>query len=121
MNDFLQSLRASAARSNRHSMTRKAYDHDYHSMNQRYHYYSGQLNQQPSNFNSKVPAEQPDVSQKETDTASSSVLLDSIENLAKKVEQLADSQSQLIAVQEKTAQMIERQTVALERIIENIG
>lgn len=105
MNDFLQSLRSGALQSQRPGMTRKAYD--------QYHNTSPETGSQ-----SAYPAST--YAPKGQDDASTSLLLLAIETLARQIGILAENQTQLIATQEKTADIIERQTLAIEKIITHL-
>lgn len=114
MNDFLQNLRTGNQQSQRSGMTRKAYDHTYHSANQQYQYY----NTPPGKANQSYPAEQY-IPRGENDMPTS-LLLHSVENLSQQIGKLAENQDHLIEVQKKTASIIERQTIAIENIIKHL-
>ncbi|MBU1194034.1 MAG: hypothetical protein KKE62_01625 [Proteobacteria bacterium] len=116
MNDFLQSLRSGALQSQRPGMTRKAYDHTYHSANQQYQYYN---NTPPETGSQSAYPAGPYVSNGQDD-ASTSLLLLAIETLSRQIGKLAENQTQLVATQEKTADIIERQTLAIEKIINHL-
>lgn len=119
MNDFLQSLRSSSQRSARTGMTRRAQDHHFHSVNQRFQFYSENNSTEPQSY--PAPEYYPKQSASDgEDHNVSSLLLHTIENLSQQIESLTKKQTQLIAAQEKTADVIGRQTRALETIIENV-
>ncbi len=118
MNDFLQSLRNGNPQTQRPGMTRKTYDHTYHSTNQQFQYYNKQHSNN-TNQGDQGSSDRQSVSQEGSD-ASSSLLLYTIQNLSQQIETLASNQDQLIKIQEKTTNVIERQTNAIEKIIKHL-
>lgn len=123
MNDFLQNLRNGQADKTRTAKTRKSQDNGYHySSAPRFHSYSGGFqntrNQQmkrpvnPAPASNKTPSE---------DMTSNAMLIEAIESLGAHVENLTRNQDALITVQEKTADMLERQAIAIEHIAEALN
>ena len=55
------------------------------------------------------------------DTSTMSILAEAIENLSSHIETLTKNQDYLITAQERTADMIERQAIAIERIIDHLN
>ncbi len=113
MNDFLHSLRNGQADKQRAPKTRKTYDNSYQYNNApRYHSYSNGY-QNPRNPNMKrqpippgpmgnqLPPEDPGIT----------LLADAIENLTHHVEILIKNQEYMSSIQERTADIIERQAL----------
>ena len=127
MNDFLQNLRNGQAEKARAPKTRKSYDNSYHynSGTPRFHSYSGYQNTRNQQMKrSSMPPQHPQGNQQPIvpeDSSINTMLADAIENLSLHIETLTKNQEFLIAVQEKTADMIERQAVAIERIVEHLN
>jgi hypothetical protein len=122
MNDFLHSLRNGQADKPRAPKTRKTYDNSYQYNNTpRYHSYSNGY-QNPRNPNMKrqpippgpmgnqLPPEDPGIT----------LLADAIENLTHHVEILIKNQEYMSSIQERTADMIERQAFAIEHIVSHL-
>jgi hypothetical protein len=122
MNDFLHSLRNGQADKPRAPKTRKTYDNSYQYNNSpRYHSYSNGY-QNPRNPNMKrqpippgpmgnqLPPEDPGIT----------LLADAIENLTHHVEILIKNQEYMSSIQERTADMIERQAFAIEHIVSHL-
>ncbi len=108
MNDFLQTLRGNHAEKQRTPMTRRNYDEAFHNAVPRYQYVTRTAAQfQPPN----------QVSEPEGET---SRLEGAIENLNDHMATLAINQKYLIEAQEKTADMLERQVMAIERILDHL-
>lgn len=123
MNDFLQSLRNGQAEKQRTPKTRKNYDNSYHYTTQRFNSYnSGYSNNRnqamkrppmpPIQGGNQLPMEEPSVT---------ALLADALDNLSSHIENLAKSQDYLISVQERTADMLERQAIAIERIVDHLN
>jgi hypothetical protein len=55
------------------------------------------------------------------ETTVTSMLADAIENLSSHIETLAKNQDYMISVQERTADMLERQAIAIERIVAHLN
>ncbi|MEX1313506.1 MAG: hypothetical protein AB1Z38_04980 [Desulfotignum sp.] len=123
MNDFLHSLRNGQADKPRAPKTRKTYDnsYQYNSNAPRYHSYSNGY-QNPRNPNMKrqpippgpmgnqLPPEDPGIT----------LLADAIENLTHHVEILIKNQEYMSSIQERTADIIERQAFAIEHIVSHL-
>jgi hypothetical protein len=121
MNDFLHSLRNGQADKPRAPKTRKSYDNSYqYSSNPRFHSYSGGGGyQHPRNPNMKRPPLPPGPmgNQLPPEDPGITLLADAIENLTHHVEILVKNQEYLTTVQERTADMMERQAFAIEHIL----
>ncbi len=122
MNDFLHSLRNGQADKQRAPKTRKTYDNSYQYNNApRYHSYSNGY-QNPRNPNMKrqpippgpmgnqLPPEDPGIT----------LLADAIENLTHHVEILIKNQEYMSSIQERTADIIERQAFTIEHIVSHL-
>lgn len=119
MNDFLQSLRNGQTEKQRPQKTRKNYDNSYH-------YNSG-----PNRFgyqnNRSKPLKNPSVQNQSgnqlpvDDSTTTSILAEAIETLSIHVESLTKNQDFMINAQEKTADMLERQTIAIEKIADHLN
>lgn len=122
MNDFLHSLRNGQADKPRAPKTRKTYDNSYqYNTAPRYHSYSNGY-QNPRNPNMKrqpippgpmgnqLPPEDPGIT----------LLADAIENLTHHVEILIKNQEYMSSIQERTADIIERQAFAIEHIVSHL-
>jgi hypothetical protein len=123
MNDFLQSLRNGQAEKPRAPKTRKNYDNSYHYTTQRFNSYGGGY-QNTRSQNAKrppIPALQGGNGLPMDETSVTSMLAEAIENLSGHIETLAKNQDYLINVQERTADMLERQAIAIERIVEHLN
>ena len=119
MNDFLQSLRNSKAENQRIPMTRKTYHNVYHQTKQRFPAGNGyqpngnpQMKRPPVSYQSRnqMPAEE----------GAPSILTQAVETLNSQLEILLDNQTNLISAQERTADMLERQASAIERIVDHL-
>ncbi len=122
MNDFLQSLRNGQAEKPRTPKTRKNTDNSYHyTSNPRFHSYGGYQNNRNQGMK-RPPAQNQSGNQTPTDEISAtSLLAEAIENLSIYIETLAKNQDYLISIQERTADMIERQAIAIERIVDHLN
>ncbi len=108
MNDFLQSLRSNPAEKPRHAMTRKTYDAAFQNPNHQFGFLA--RSSQPYQNRQPSPIEEPTGPQ----------LQDAIFDLNNHIESLGENQKSLIKAQEKTADMLERQANAIERIIDHL-
>lgn len=124
MNDFLQSLRNGQAEKQRAPKTRKNYDNTYHYTTQRFNTYSNGGYQNVRNQSVKrppIPALQPGNGLPVDETSVTSMLAEAIETLSGHIETLAKNQDYLINVHERTADMLERQAIAIERIVDHLN
>jgi len=124
MNDFLQSLRNGQAEKPRTPKTRKNFDNSYHYTTQRFNNSYGGGYQNTRSQNAKrpsIPALQGGNGLPMDETSVTSMLAEAIENLSSHIETLAKNQDYLINVQERTADMLERQAIAIERIVEHLN
>ncbi len=108
MNDFLQSLRSNPAEKPRHTMTRKTYDAAFHNPNYQFGFLA--KTSQPHQNRQSLPTEE----------ASGPQLQDAIANLNSHIQTLGNNQKNLIKAQEKTADMLDRQANAIERILDHL-
>ncbi len=108
MNDFLQSLRSNPAEKPRHTMTRKSYDTAFQNPNHQFGFLA--RSSQPYQNRQPSPIEEPSGPQ----------LQEAIFNLNNHIETLSNNQKYLIRAQEKTADMLERQANAIERILDHL-
>ena len=122
MNDFLQSLRNGQAEKQRTPKTRKNFDNSYHyTSTPRFHSYGGYQNNRNQHMK-RPPAQHQAGNQLPTDeAATTSMLAEAIETLSSHIETLAKNQDYLINAQEKTADMLERQAIAIERIVDHLN
>lgn len=125
MNDFLQSLRNGQAEKARTPKTRKNYDNSYHYTSQpRFHSYGGYANtrnQQMKRPPQSQPAPQGNQTPAIDDTTVTSMLAEAIEGLSRHIETLAKNQDYLVTVHERTADMLERQAIAIEKIVDYLN
>jgi hypothetical protein len=123
MNDFLQSLRNGQAEKPRTPKTRKNYDNSYHYTSQpRYNSYgNGYQNTRGQQNMKRPPIPQQGNQLPMDDVAPPSMLSEAIENLCSHIEILAKNQDFLINAQERTADMLERQAIAIERIVDHLN
>ncbi|MCP3875459.1 MAG: hypothetical protein GY699_20175 [Desulfobacteraceae bacterium] len=121
MNDFLQSLRNGQAEKQRTPKTRKNFDNGYHyTSSPRFHSYGGYQNNR--NQHMKRPHTPNQGNQLPVDeNSTTSMLAEAIESLSGHIETLAKNQDYLVSVQERTADMLERQAVAIERIVDHLN
>ncbi len=122
MNDFLHSLRNGQADKQRTPKTRKNYDNTYqYNTAPRYHSYNNgyqhprtpNIKRQPvppGPMGNQLPPEDPGIT----------LLADAIENLTHHVEILIKNQEYMSSIQERTADMIERQAFAIEHIVSHL-
>jgi len=123
MNDFLQNLRNGQAEKQRTPKTRKNFDNSYHyTSSSRFNSYGGGYqNTRNHNMKRQLPQHQAGNQLPTDDTSTTSMLAEAIENLSSHIETLTKNQDHLITAQEKTADMIERQAIAIERIIDHLN
>lgn len=122
MNDFLQSLRNGQAEKPRTPKTRKNHDNSYHYTSApRFHSYGGYQNTRNQQNKRPPAAHQPGNQIPADDMSTTSLLAEAIEDLNSHIETLANNQNYLITVQEKTADMLERQAIAIERIVDHLN
>jgi len=120
MNDFLQSLRNGQAEKQRTPKTRKNFDNSYHYTSPpRFQSYGGYQNNRNQHMK-RPPSQQPPGNQLPMDDNSTMMLAEAIENLNNHIETLVKNQDYLINAQEKTADMVERQAIAIERIVAHL-
>ena len=125
MNDFLQSLRNGQAEKQRTPKTRKNYDNSYqYSSGPRFHSYGGgypntrnpQMKRQsapgmPPQAGNQMPAEDPSVT----------LLADVLDNLTTQIDTLVKNQEYMITVQERTADLLQRQADAIETVMAHLN
>ncbi len=122
MNDFLQSLRNGQAEKPRTPKTRKNHDNSYHYTSApRFHSYGGYQNNRSQQAKRPPAQHQPGNQMPNDDISTTSLLAEAIEDLNSHIETLANNQNYLITVQEKTANMLERQAIAIERIVDHLN
>lgn len=121
MNDFLQSLRNGQAEKPRTQKTRKNYDNAYHYTSQPRFQQSygapGYQNNRNQHMKRPVPQHQSGNQLPMEDAPTPSMLSEAIENLGSHIETLAKNQDDLVTAQERTADILERQTIAIEKIV----
>ena len=125
MNDFLQSLRNGQAEKPRTPKTRKNSDNSYqHTNNSRFNSYGGggypnnrshQMKRPPSHgmprqAGNQIPAED----------LNTTLLADILDNISSHIETLVKNQEYMVNIQERTADMLERQAYAIERIVDHL-
>lgn len=122
MNDFLQSLRNGQAEKPRTPKTRKNYDNSYHYTSPpRFNSYGGYQNTRNQQMK-RPPAQHQPGNQIPMDEPSMMALLsDAIENVCSHIETLVKNQDYLINAQERTADILERQAIAIERILDHLN
>ena len=122
MNDFLQSLRNGQADKQRTPKTRKNSDNSYHyTSSSRFHSYGGYQNNRNQHMKRPPVPRQTGNQLPMDETATTSMLAEAIENLSSHIETLVKNQDHLINAQEKTADMLERQAIAIERIVGHLN
>jgi hypothetical protein len=123
MNDFLQSLRNGQAEKQRTPKTRKNYDNSYHYTNPpRFQSYGGYPNNRHQQMK-RPPVSHPQGNQPpmQDDSTVIAMLAEAIESLSRHVETLANNQDYLVTIQERTANMLERQVIAIEKIVGHLN
>ncbi len=122
MNDFLQSLRNGQVEKTRTPKTRKNSDNSYHyTSTPRFHSYGGYQNHRNQAIKRPSPHYQTGNQSQNDDVSTTSLLAEAIENLNNHVEGLAKNQDYLITIQERTADLIERQAIAIEKIVDHLN
>lgn len=124
MNDFLQSLRNGQTEKQRTPKTRKNFDNSYHYTStpkfHSYNTYQNTRNQQ--NMKRPSAGSQQNGNQVPVDNTSIiSILVDAIENLSNQCEIMAKNQDYMVNAQERTVDMLERQAIAIERIVDHLN
>lgn len=122
MNDFLHSLRNGQADKPRAPKTRKTYDNSYQYNNApRYNTYgNGYQNHRNPNIKRQPIPPGPMGNQLPPEDPGITLLADAIENLTHHVEILIKNQEYMSSIQERTADMIERQAFAIENIVSHL-
>ena len=125
MNDFLQSLRNGQAEKQRSPKTRKSYDNSYHySSPSRYQSYNNSYPNARNPQMKRQPAPQqpqtPPMPAEESSTVIA-MLAEAIESLSRHIESLANNQDYLVTVHERTADILERQALAIEKIVAHLN
>ncbi|MBU8909703.1 MAG: hypothetical protein KOO65_00405, partial [Desulfobacterales bacterium] len=123
MNDFLQSLRNGQTEKQRTPKTRKNHDQPHHyTSTPRFHSYGGYQNTRNHQYMKRSPAPNQTGNQLPVDeTSATSILTEAIENLSSHFETLAKNQDYLISAQERTVDMLERQAIAIEKIVAHLN
>jgi hypothetical protein len=123
MNDFLQSLRNGQAEKPRTPKTRKNYDNSYHYTSPpRFQSYGGYPNNRHQQMKRPPVPHQPGNQLPLPDESTvTAMLAEAIESLSRHIETLANNQDYLVTVQERTAEMLERQVIAIEKIVEHLN
>ncbi len=121
MNDFLQNLRNGQAEKQRPQKTRKNYDNSFHYTNSKFHSYGGYQSNKPQHTKKAHVQAQSGNSVQAEDNLVTSMLAEAIENLSTHIEILTRNQDDMISAQEKTAEMLERQVNAVERILNHLN
>ncbi|MFH2060592.1 MAG: hypothetical protein ABIJ59_17040 [Pseudomonadota bacterium] len=124
MNDFLQSLRNGQAEKPKTPKTRKNSDNSYHYTSApRFPSYGGGYSNSRNQQMRRPPISQQPGNQAPMmdDVTVTSMLAEAIEGLSRHIETLAKNQDYMVAVQERTADMLERQAIAIERIVDHLN
>jgi hypothetical protein len=122
MNDFLQSLRNGQAEKPRTPKTRKNSDNSYHyTSSPRFPSHGGYQNNRNQHMKRPRMQHQPGNQIPMDETSAVSLLADAIENVCSHIETLTKNQDYLINAQERTADMLERQAIALERVVGHLN
>lgn len=122
MNDFLQSLRNGQAEKQRTPKTRKNTENSYnYNTGPRFNSYGGYQNTRGPQMNRPPGHQQPGNQLPADDSMATTLLADAIENLSGYIETLAKNQEYMISVQERSADMLERQAIAIERIVDHLN
>ncbi len=121
MNDFLQNLRNGQAEKQRPQKTRKSYDSSHHYTNPRFQSYGGYQNSRNQHMK-RPPAQTQNGNQTSADdNLVTSMLAEAIETLSGHIEAMGKNQDEMIKAQKKTANMLERQVHAVERILKHLN
>ncbi|MCG8685466.1 MAG: hypothetical protein MI892_11360 [Desulfobacterales bacterium] len=128
MNDFLQSLRNGQAEKPRTPKTRKNFDNSYHySSGPRFHSYGGGGYPNPNTRNPQMkrqanPGMPPQAgNQMPVEDQGTTLLADLLDSLNNQVETLVKNQEYMITVQERTADLLQRQADAIEVIMDHLN
>ncbi|MCP3941245.1 MAG: hypothetical protein GY710_07165 [Desulfobacteraceae bacterium] len=127
MNDFLQSLRNGQAEKPRTPKTRKNSDNPYqYASNPRFNSYGGGSGYQNTrNQQMKRPPSQGMLhqggNQLPAEDMSITLLADILDNLSNHVETLVKNQEYMVNIQARTADILERQTNAIEQIVNHLN
>jgi len=121
MNDFLQNLRNGQAEKQRPQKTRKSYDSSHHYTNQRFHSPGGYQSSRNKQMN-RPPGQHQNGNQiSADDNIVTSMLAEAIETLSSHIETMGKNQDEMIKAQHKTANMLEHQVNAVERILKHLN
>ena len=125
MNDFLQSLRNGQAEKPRTPKTRKNSDNNYqHTNNSRFNSYGGGGYQNNRNHQMKRPPSHgmphQTGNQIPSEDLNTTLLADILDNISSHIETLVKNQEYMVNIQERTADMLERQAFAIERIVDHL-
>ncbi len=126
MNDFLQSLRNGQAEKARTPKTRKSFDNSYHySSGTRFHSYPNGGYQNTRTPQMKRPGApgmpQPMGNQVPVEEPNSVLIADILDNLSSQIDILVKNQEYMITIQERTADLLQRQADAIEIIMESLS
>jgi hypothetical protein len=126
MNDFLQSLRNGQAEKPRTPKTRKNADNSYQytNNNNRFNTYGqGYQNTRNPNMKRQMPPGLPHQggNQIPAEDPSTALLADILDNISIHVETLVKNQEYMVNIQERTADTLERQAIAIERIVNHLN
>ncbi len=118
MNDFLHNLRNGSS-DRQQVVTRKTQNKANHYSTQRSHSNNGFQNRGFQNFK-KPLINNFSGNQKLMDDITPSLLVEAIDSLNTNMEILSQNQKYLVKAQERTAEMMERQVIAIEKILDHI-
>jgi hypothetical protein len=125
MNDFLQSLRNGQAEKPRTPKTRKNFDNSYYSNTSRFNSYGGSgypSNNRPPQMKRPMPPGLPQTPGNQMSEEPNTLLLaDILENIGTQVDILIKNQEYMITIQERTADLLQRQADAIEIIMDRLN
>lgn len=125
MNDFLQSLRNGQAEKPRTPKTRKNFDNSYYSNTSRFNSYGGSgypSNNRSPQMKRPMPSGGPQAPGNQVAEDPNTVLLaDILDNLGTQVDILIKNQEYMITIQERTADLLQRQADAIEIIMDRLN
>ena len=125
MNDFLQSLRNGQAEKPRTPKTRKNFDNSYYSNTSRFNSYGGSgypNNNRSPQMKRPMPSGMPQTPGNQVAEDPNTVLLaDILDNLSTQVDILIKNQEYMITIQERTADLLQRQADAIEIIMDRLN
>ncbi len=125
MNDFLQSLRNGQAEKARTPKTRKNFDNSYYSNTSRFNSYGGSgypSNNRSPQMKRPMPPGVPQTPGNQVAEDPNTVLLaDILDNLGTQVDILIKNQEYMITIQERTADLLQRQADAIEIIMDRLN